>query len=67
MAALHHRTFWSDPLLERPETLTDAQLRRILAWGKLIHRPNSTNPKGAEIEHRMRLALDELRRRRGVE
>ncbi len=59
-----HRGFYSDTLIHDPQSLSDGQLRRILAWGKIIHRRNSDTAKGEEILERMRLALAEIRRRR---
>ena len=59
-----HRSFNDPRLTEAPEALSEGQLRRILSWGKAIHRINAGNPKGERIMERMRLAMAELRRRR---
>jgi hypothetical protein len=59
-----HREFHDERLSDAPRSLSDGQLRRILGWGKMIHRINADTPKGEKIMERMGLALDELRRRR---
>ena len=62
-----HRSFYDQALIDDPESLSDAHLRRILSWGKVIRRIQSGGPKGEDIELRMRLAMEELRRRRRAE
>jgi hypothetical protein len=59
-----HRSFHDPALESEPESLSDSRLRRILSWGKTIHRINAGTPKADAIERRMQLAMEELRRRR---
>jgi hypothetical protein len=59
-----HRSFYHRALLEHPETLSLAHLRRILVWGKVMHRVNYNNENGQEALDRMAAALVEIRRRR---
>ena len=63
LAWLHHSLF-NQALIDAPESLSLGQLKRALTWGKVIYRINRGTPKQADIEDRMRRAVDELRRRR---
>ena len=58
-----HRNFNSPALLERPQSLSNARLRNVLAWGRFVHRFHHGTPKGRETLERMHIALEELRRR----
>ena len=59
-----HATLYDESVGNAPHRLSDAELRRILRWGKIIRRFNARSPKGEQVFQRMQAALEGLRRRR---
>ncbi len=55
--------FWSRALIDRPESLSAARLRRTLIWGKILLKIFREGVRSDSIKSRMSLALQELRRR----